>query len=117
MHILKSRIYFWGYAMKTNKKQMVRISLVTLCTAVMILAAASALAAPNISGRWVSNHGHVYNIMQMGDFFTWRMPDTGQTGVGDIDDASISAAHSVTGSTRITRLVFVFIAHPLINFL
>ncbi|MBN2224543.1 MAG: PQQ-like beta-propeller repeat protein [Deltaproteobacteria bacterium] len=55
------------------------------------ISAADALAAPNISGRWQTDSGRTYTITQIGNMFTWRMPDTGQTGVGNIDGDTATA--------------------------
>jgi hypothetical protein len=73
-------------------KRATRISIVLTAAAVISLVlAAAAYATPNIAGRWEASNGKVYVITQMGSAFTWRMPETGQTGFGNIDGYAATA--------------------------
>lgn len=57
----------------------------------LVLAVSAAWAAPNIAGRWETQSGEIYTIAQMGEVFTWRMPDTGRNGAGSINDYTATA--------------------------
>ena len=75
--------------MKSRRKSLI-IRTAFVCASLVIFSAA-AFATPNIAGRWQTDTGEVYTITQMGSVFTWRMPSTGRTGVGNISGDTATA--------------------------
>jgi hypothetical protein len=52
---------------------------------------AAAAAGPDLSGNWHGSNGADYNIVQIGTTFNWKVPATGEVGVGNVSGSTCSA--------------------------
>jgi hypothetical protein len=48
-------------------------------------------AGPDLSGNWHGSNGADYNIVQIGTTFNWKVPATGEVGVGNVTGTTCSA--------------------------
>jgi len=60
-------------------------------TALLVIGTASPAAAVDITGHWKGSNGVEYDIIQMGNTFEWKVPATGEIGVGTINGMDCSA--------------------------
>jgi hypothetical protein len=68
------------------------LSGLALAVCVLILAAFvfTAQSAPDLSGKWNSNIGVVYEIQQSGSQFTWSVPSLNQSGTGTVSENNVT---------------------------
>jgi hypothetical protein len=75
-----------------RREYKLRIFLFSALCLVIVTGAGTALGAgPDISGNWHGTTGVDYTIVQIGTTFNWKVPQTGEVGVGTVNGNTCSA--------------------------
>lgn len=86
-------------AVLTKKYGTTTYTLIILSAVIVFLSVPSTASASDLTGRWNSSIGLVYDITQVGQTMSWKVTTTPQTATGTVQGNTVNASWTGPGNT------------------